>query len=60
MRAARSTRRPFRFPDTVTPGIGMTTVSERAGTIYSTLTLDSMAGGGTRVIVKWSTQEKRR
>lgn len=47
-------------PVTVTPGIGMLTMRERADAIRATLALDSVPGHGTRVIVKWYAEEIRR
>lgn len=40
---------------TVTPGLGMTTMRERADAIDAALTINSRPGGGTRVIIRWPT-----
>ena len=40
-------------PSVVVPGIGMTTMRERADAIRATLSIMSRPDGGTRVIMKW-------
>lgn len=46
-------------PVTVTTGIGMATMRERADALRASLVLNSVPGGGTHVIVKWHAETRR-